>query len=387
MLAQPLIEGVGEGVFGLATEQGVVCWSGHRRVRMMNPSGSGASACESLSPAQDTREIAEKFVSSIGWRGIFMIELLRDQDGNLWFMELNGRSWGSMALARRRGFEYPAWAVRNLLDPGFVPEEPSPSGRVVCRHLGREILHPLFVLRGPRGGHRANWPGFGKSLLDVLRIRAGERWYNDNPADRALFWVDAWRTITTALPGSGAAPRLLGRLFQRAQRPFVRRRQAALRARGAVVPGLHKGTKVLFLCYGNINRSALAEQYLRRLLGDDVSVSSCGFHGIEGRPLDPNMQRVAGECGVTLEPWSSKAISRRLVAAADIILAMEAAHLVRLREEYPEVQGRSFLLSCVTRPGTIPLEVEDPYGKPDLAYKRCLEEIVLATTAVAERLR
>ena len=41
--------------------------------------------------------------------------LLRDGEGTAWFMELNGRAWGSMALARRLGHEYPRWAVQAAL--------------------------------------------------------------------------------------------------------------------------------------------------------------------------------------------------------------------------------------------------------------------------------
>lgn len=40
LLAQNFVTGVGEGVFGLAAPEGVRAWSGHRRVRMMNPQGS-----------------------------------------------------------------------------------------------------------------------------------------------------------------------------------------------------------------------------------------------------------------------------------------------------------------------------------------------------------
>ena len=48
---------------------------------------------------------------------MFMIELLRDRTGKVWFVELNGRPWGSMALSRRQGFEYPAWHVKLAIDP------------------------------------------------------------------------------------------------------------------------------------------------------------------------------------------------------------------------------------------------------------------------------
>src|SRR5580704_1335236 len=92
MILQEFIPGVGEGLFGLASGAGVSAWSGHRRVRMMNPQGSGSSACEALPQIdQPARTAGERFLTAAGWRGLFMIEMLRDRSGKLWFVELNGR--------------------------------------------------------------------------------------------------------------------------------------------------------------------------------------------------------------------------------------------------------------------------------------------------------
>jgi hypothetical protein len=56
-----------------------------------------------------SRSVPSFFLKGCNWRGLFMIELLRDPSENLWFIEFNARAWGSMALARRLGFEYPAF--------------------------------------------------------------------------------------------------------------------------------------------------------------------------------------------------------------------------------------------------------------------------------------
>ena len=103
LLIQPFVSGTGEGVFGLACQAEVQAWSAHRRLRMMNPHGSGSSAAISESLPADVREPARQFLRQTGWRGIFMIELLREPSGAVWFMEFNGRAWGSMALSRLAG--------------------------------------------------------------------------------------------------------------------------------------------------------------------------------------------------------------------------------------------------------------------------------------------
>ena len=200
LIAQPLIEGIGEGVFGHATSEGIVAWSGHRRGRMMNPHGSGSSACISLMPDADLRDQVAAFITSIGWRGPFMMEMLRDAEGTAWFMELNGRMWGSLALARRQGLEYPAWAVASTISPEFqlvVPK--STQSSAIQRHLGRDLLHLLFVLRGPKTDfHRKGWPRFWRSALGVFKPTHPRAFYNYDPSHRSYFLRDALWTMRKA---------------------------------------------------------------------------------------------------------------------------------------------------------------------------------------------
>lgn len=198
-LVQPLIAGVGEGVFGFADAENVSEWSGHERVRMMNPHGSGSSACRVKMPDADLRGRVEAMIRAIGWRGPFMVEFLRDGAGRAWFMELNGRMWGSMALARRNGFEYPAWAVEAALDRGFVPKRDAQQACDEARHLGRDILHLMFLVRGPRSAfHRRHWPSWRRSLRGVLRPHPLREFYNYDPDHPGFFLRDAWETVASA---------------------------------------------------------------------------------------------------------------------------------------------------------------------------------------------
>lgn len=196
VILQPFIPGNGEGIFGLATQEGVIGWSAHRRVRMMNPQGSGSSACASKELESGLKAAGEKFISESDWRGLFMIELLRDEAGRAWFMELNGRPWGSMALARRLGFEYPAWAARRVLTQNASVHPPtSYNGSLVCRHLGRELLYVLFSLRGPKSKALTRWPSPFKALCEILRFHRNDRWYNWRADDWKVFFSDLFSTL------------------------------------------------------------------------------------------------------------------------------------------------------------------------------------------------
>ena len=196
LIVQPFVTGIGEGVFGLAAEDGIRALSAHRRLRMMNPQGSGSSACMSQSVPEDLRPHVEEFIRRTNWRGLFMIECLRDGEGKAWFVEFNARPWGSMSLARRQGLEYPAWQIQLLLDPESPAGLNAPTGDgVICRHAGRELMHLLFVLKGPNSQALDSWPSFWKSAGAVLHISPTDTLYNWRGEDPQVFFADCWSTV------------------------------------------------------------------------------------------------------------------------------------------------------------------------------------------------
>jgi predicted ATP-grasp superfamily ATP-dependent carboligase len=201
LLVQPLLRGVGEGLFGLRTDDDGLRLTAHRRVRMMNPAGSGSSACVSVEVDPALGEAAARLLESVEWRGIFMLEFLRTADGTAWFMELNGRAWGSMALALRIGFDYPAWAALSELEPGFRPLVPAARTGVLCRHLGREIVHLLFALRGPASAADTDWPRPLPTLRSLARVHRGDAWYNWRRSHWRVFVADAVSTVLSQVRG------------------------------------------------------------------------------------------------------------------------------------------------------------------------------------------
>lgn len=205
LLLQKYIIGVGEGVFGLATPEGVQAWSAHRRLRMMNPHGSGASACVSIPVDQSIRQKTEALIENAKWTGLFMVELLRDRSGELWFVELNGRPWGSMALARRQGLEYPAWSASMALAHGARADTAkSTSPGLVCRNVGRELMYLLFVIRGPKSAAIVDWPSIWTAFRTILQTSRSEHYYNWRPDDKRVFFADCFYTLRNNLFKAGS---------------------------------------------------------------------------------------------------------------------------------------------------------------------------------------
>jgi hypothetical protein len=71
----------------------------------------------------------------------------------------------------------------------------APVPGVVCRNLGRELMHLLFVLRGPKSKAMGHWPSFWKSLLAVMAIRPRDGIYNWRRSDPGVFVADVCYTL------------------------------------------------------------------------------------------------------------------------------------------------------------------------------------------------
>ena len=92
---------------------------------------------------------------------------------------------------------------------------------------------------------------------------------------------------------------------------------------------------ILFVCTANLHRSPLAAALLAaRLEKDgrtDVAVSSAGLSTVDGFPALPEVCDLARDLdGIDLSPHRSRPLRAGLLAEADLILAMEAEHLLRI---------------------------------------------------------
>ncbi|HEX8931397.1 MAG TPA: hypothetical protein VGA45_20995 [Actinomycetota bacterium] len=168
---------------------------------------------------------------------------------------------------------------------------------------------------------------------------------------------------------------------------------------------------VLFVCTGNLCRSAtaegLAQRELRRHPGAPLRFSSAGTHAMEGNPAASGAVAAAAERGAALERHYARGLSRRLVRSSQLILCMAAEHRPHVLALDRSAARRTFLLASFARgvsqwswladsPGEL-LElaaeqvrdlpgddVEDPLGKSAEAYAACAERLDgLVTTVVA----
>lgn len=93
--------------------------------------------------------------------------------------------------------------------------------------------------------------------------------------------------------------------------------------------------RVLVLCHGNINRSALAHvvlvQELEKLGSEDIEVSSAGFVN-PGRRAAKKMRDAAEVREYSLEEHRSTLVTEGMVVEADLVIIMDNGNLTRLDE-------------------------------------------------------
>jgi len=111
------VEGTGWGIEVLFYNNKILAAFSHRRLREANPiTGSYSSAAISIPLNQRALQKIENILKDLKWEGVAMFEFKGD-----YFLEINGRFWGSLPLAIQSGIDFPYLyilaASQRLRDP------------------------------------------------------------------------------------------------------------------------------------------------------------------------------------------------------------------------------------------------------------------------------
>jgi len=134
---------------------------------------------------------------------------------------------------------------------------------------------------------------------------------------------------------------------------------------------------ILFVCTGNICRSAMAEGLLKDRLAREgkeqiIQVRSAGIWGLDGQMASAHAILAMDQRGIDIRGHRARTLTQKEVDQADLILAMAQAHADAIRKYFKRWEGKLFLLSEMVGKK---FDIEDPYGAPLSAYISCVTRI------------
>ena len=137
---------------------------------------------------------------------------------------------------------------------------------------------------------------------------------------------------------------------------------AAVKRHAATLAALENATtpprKILFLCYGNICRSPVAEELARQSL-PQMEVASAGFFEPTGRHTPPHIHDACRSLGLSLPTGASKRVTADMVRSSELVVLHDLENYQMFSSEFPGFLDRMLLLGMFLDPPQP--AIKDPY--------------------------
>jgi len=150
------------------------------------------------------------------------------------------------------------------------------------------------------------------------------------------------------------------------------------------------GRSVIFVCWGNICRSPMAERVAEKLAADrglDGLVFSSAATSREelGAPMDDRAAAVLRRHGYRSSGHAAHQITRAEIEEAELVLAMEDIHLHKMRAIAPTTDNLRLLTDF--DPDAAPGEgIPDPWYGPAAGFERTLASVEAAMPGLLDHL-
>ena len=387
-LLQEYCVGEGVGIEVLFRDNQPLAMFQHRRLKELPVTGGGSvtSISEPLDPLLAEQAVA--LLRKLNWEGVAMVEFKRDRaEQRSVLMEVNGRYWGSLPLAIGAGIDFPLYEWQ--LAHGEQPVIPAsyPAG-LRFRWLGGDIRRLGSLFNDGLGEGGFPLPSKTTEIISFLEDFT-------HPSCHAIWsWSDPKPAFEDC---RGAIRSAIGAIFEGlirkvkhtiAEYRYHGRRisAVALRLRALYATGLKRAypprdlagvRSVLFVCHGNIIRSAMAEALLRKYLQASsgqptIDVASAGLTDQPQERADSRSRAIASEFGVSLESHRPQRLTSELVDQADLIFIMDYFNEARMLVSFGAAKDKVFYLGAFGQErGSRNPEVPDPNLGTLADVRRC----------------
>ena len=376
LILQEYFEGTGVGIEIIADQGQIIHAFQHQRLHELPLTGGGSCLRKSVAINAQLLEYSKALIKALNWHGVAMVEFKHnDSTQQSCLMEINGRFWGSLPLAVAAGSDFP-WYLYQLLINQQHPQQFNSTPGHISRKIQEDLYWYIQVIFRRNNNPLIKWPKSKQLLKDIFSILHYKHHFDAfNYRDLKPGFIELGRTISWLISFSSDF----------INKKLTYKKHLKIKQTQALQQRLAKANNILFLCYGNINRSAAAECIYLQKQPPSFNTQSAGFHPIENRPADPNMVLIAQQHGINMQHSASHTINTQMLEATDIILAMEVEHLLRLKAEYPKYQHKAYLLGSLNPDAQAPLEISDPYGASLTEYRACFKQIEACIKSLSKR--
>ena len=139
--------------------------------------------------------------------------------------------------------------------------------------------------------------------------------------------------------------------------------------------------RLVFVCKGNICRSAFAEAVAR---SKGVDAISCGLDTVEAAPADKNAIRTAGEMGFNLERHRTTPVTSVDFKEHDLLVVMEPWQAEYLKKERQTI-SQCTLLGLWARP--VRPYIHDPYNSSSEYFENCFEYLEKSVNDITSKIK
>ena len=390
VMLQEYCPGVGVGIDILIHKGECIARFQHRRLKEAPVTGGVAILAIAEEPDPQLFASSMALLRALEWEGVAMVEFRSDrQTGESALMEVNGRFWGSVSFPIMAGVDFPLYYWQLLHgESATVP----PRYAVGMRwRWSPGYVDRLQSFRFSNAGPPDCKPSLVRDLLQTpadfspLIKEAVWSWSDPRP-----FFEESARAVWSLLASlcRSALRRLLpGKLKRYAASyfrlpPQIRSAYIRLRISGMLHLSSQRGRPVLanaqsflFVCYGNMMRSPMAEAMLKQALGSrgisSPVVRSAGLHALPGREAHAWAIAVSQEIALPLDQHRAQLLTPELINSSDAIFAMDFENLAELETLHPAAKHKIFLLGSYAEAKQRDHEIPDPYFGDIETTRRC----------------
>jgi len=377
-LLQNYYFGEGVGIETLMHNGEPVAVFQHRRLKEFPSRGGVSVLAVSEPPDPELEEQAITLLRHLEWEGIAMVEFRRNKNNKQSvLMEINGRSYGSLSLSIQAGIDFPyyAWQLAHH-------ESPKPPTRYRAglrwRWTNGEVMRLHDLLAGSNGtlSRQSLCKELFGFLNDLLPPTKDALWQWNDPLPflfelyssiKKLIIEDAKIFIKKLIPTRMIHQIRIYRNLDKQDRAMFVKLQMLRALRLRIDRPQNIPSNILFVCHGNIVRSPMAAELLRKHLDEschnNIAIVSAGLYAKPGRGADTRAIVVAKEFGISLESHRVQQLTKELIDRADLIFVMDFLNETKLLATYPHAKHKTVMLGGFgLKTNTNPIEIPDPYN-------------------------